>query len=125
MTDGIVPSLDTQPAIWGSDGQVALEIDSAHYSLPVALAAAYKFTNRAFVWVQSTTAANRYLVFLRPKASTDDLLQLSGAFANELIDQALRQRLNEQFTPMRTLIVAQAFSEANLLDVVAKGGETE
>jgi hypothetical protein len=41
---------------------------------------------------------------------------LVGEFCNELTDQQLRVVLEKEFGELRTLIVAQAFSEGNLLD---------
>lgn len=38
------------------------------------------------------------------------------AFVNELTDQQLRTVLEAEFGALRTLVVAQAFSEGNLLD---------
>ena len=35
---------------------------------------------------------------------------------NELVDQQLRVQLDAEFRDVRTLIVAQAFAEGNLLD---------
>jgi len=105
-----------QIGIWDAGGQVCLAVDPAVYSIEAALAAGYRFTDRAYVWLEP--AADRetgYCVVLRPKAAGDDLQALSGAFANELLDQALRQRLEQRFGGLRTLMVAQAFSEGNLL----------
>jgi hypothetical protein len=48
---------------------------------------------------------------------------LALEFRNELLDQQLRCRLEEQFKDVRTLIVAQAFSEANLVDQEADAGD--
>ena len=52
-----------------------------------------------------------------------DERQLTGDFLNELLDQALRERLEAEFGPVRELIVAQAFSEANMLDPVRDDGD--
>ena len=61
---------------------------------------------------------------MRPKA-VSDLDHLLGEFANELVDQQLRVRLETQFADMRTLIVAQAFSEGNLLDSTQIEGDIQ
>lgn len=109
------------PSIWDSGGHACLSIDPAIYPIDAAIAAGYRFTDRAFVWLESVPGAG-YCIFLRPKVASDDLQALSGAFANELLDQALRQRLERQFGAIRTLMVAQAFSEGNLLaDDLADG----
>jgi His-Xaa-Ser system protein HxsD len=45
-----------------------------------------------------------------------DPVQVVKVLIKELVDQALRVQLEEEFGAVRTLIVAQAFSEGNLLD---------
>jgi len=51
------------------------------------------------------------------------VIALAGDFSNELIDQRLRERLEQQFGDVRTLIVAQAFAEGNLLDAASADGD--
>jgi His-Xaa-Ser system protein HxsD len=118
LTKGLEP-VDAAPQLWDASGHVGMRVDPAIYPLEAALAAGYKFTDRAFVWLQSATDPPHYQVFLRPKTKADSLTALSEAFANELIDQALRCRLERQFAAVRALITAQAFAEGNLLDVAA------
>jgi His-Xaa-Ser system protein HxsD len=104
------------PSIWDVHGTAVLCIDERLFPADAALAAAYKFTDRCYVWLE--TAEERpghFLLFLRPKAGAMDLAALSGEFTNELIDQRLRQRLNERFGDGRAIIAAQAFAEGNLL----------
>jgi His-Xaa-Ser system protein HxsD len=100
-----------------SEGVVALEIDRSVFSIDAVLRAAYKFTDRCHIFIQThDTRPDRWLVVIRAKTEADRNDHVAGEFANELIDQRLRQRLEEQFSDVRTLIVAQAFSEGNLLD---------
>ena len=97
------------------DGIIAVEVDRAVFDLDAVLRAAYKFTDRCHVFIQSSGEDSTWLAVLRPKVATP-LMDLAGEFSNELIDQRLRRSLEEQFGNLRTLIVAQAFSEGNLLD---------
>lgn len=119
MITGISISTDSVPGLWTDGAFVACEIDAAIYPIPAALAAGYKYTDRVFVWIQSSAKSHCYVVFLRPRISGLDLGDLAGSYMNELLDQTLRHRLEGTFAPLRTLITAQAFSEGNLLDVVA------
>src|SRR5262245_35742669 len=112
----VKPTSDAKPSIWDAGGQICLSIDRSIYPIDAALAAGYTCTDRAFVWIEPAgSTEDAYCVFLRPKVATDDLQALSGAFANALLDHALRRRLEQQFGNLRTLMVAQAFSEGNLL----------
>ena len=119
MITGISISAGSVPCMWSDGAFAALDVDSAIYPVPVALAAGYKYTDRVFVWIQSSAREHHYVVFLRPRNAGLDLDELAGSYMNELLDQALRHRLEGTFAPLRTLITAQAFSEGNLLEVVA------
>jgi His-Xaa-Ser system protein HxsD len=58
---------------------------------------------------------DRWAVFLvGPDGTAVD--SVLTAFTNELGDQQLRNLLENEFGQLRTLIVAQAFSEGNLLN---------
>ena len=113
LADGATPELPIRST---SQGTRALEIDRTIFSIEAVLRAAYKFTDRCHLFVQThDTRPDRWLVVFRSKTGSvgEDLL---GDFANELIDQRLREHLERQFADVRTLIVAQAFAEGNLLE---------
>jgi His-Xaa-Ser system protein HxsD len=92
----------------------AVSVSRTIYSRRGVLAAGYKLSDRCAVLVDED-GADRWVVYLlaRPGADVQPLL---SSLIRELGDQALRDRLEEQFGAVRTLIVAQAFSEGNLLD---------
>jgi len=96
----------------------SLEIDRELFSADAVLRTAYKFTDRWFIFLQThVTRGHRWLVVLKPKPTAPSITEdVVGEFANELIDQQLRLQLERQFGDVRTLIVAQAFAEGNLLD---------
>jgi His-Xaa-Ser system protein HxsD len=106
---------------------VSIEVDTQLYALPAVQRAAYKFTDRYHVSMHRLDGVNppRVTITLTPKSSgvQVDERQLTGDFLNELLDQALRERLEAEFGPVRELIVAQAFSEANLLDPARDDGD--
>ena len=103
---------------------VAVPIDLTLYSLDAVMRAAYKFTDRCFVFLQRETGkAHLLTIFLVGRARSTDLSTVVLEFQNELLDQQLRVRLEEQFKDVRTLIVAQAFSEGNLIDPAADDGD--
>jgi His-Xaa-Ser system protein HxsD len=125
MADGIVRSADGAiPVRPRQDGCVALEIDREVFSMDSVLRAAYKFTDRSHVFIQThESRGDRWLVVIRPKSAETSADDLAGDFGNELIDQRLRERLEQQFGDVRTLIVAQAFSEGNLLNADRAEGD--
>jgi His-Xaa-Ser system protein HxsD len=125
LPEGVVKGAEPRlPIIRSANEAVALEIDRTIFSVNAVLHTAYKFTDRSHVFVQThETRTDRWLVVLQPKATAELGEHLAGEFANELIDQQLRERLEQQFGDLRTLIVAQAFSEGNLLDPAANEGD--
>jgi His-Xaa-Ser system protein HxsD len=113
----VVEAEPVSPTRAAGHGSVALEVDRELFSMDAVLRTAYKFTDRAHVFIQThDTRPDRWLVVIRSKSNDHQGEALSGDFSNELIDQRLRERLEQQFGDVRTLIVAQAFAEGNLLD---------
>jgi His-Xaa-Ser system protein HxsD len=92
----------------------AVSVSRAVYSRRALLAAGYKLSDRCAVLVDED-GADRWVVYLVARHGTD-VQSLLTSLVRELGDQALRDRLEEEFGAVRTLIVAQAFSEGNLLD---------
>lgn len=106
---------------------VSIDVDTELYALPALQRAAYKFTGQYHVALRRPDEVDvrRVTVTLTPKSATVnvDEHQLTGDFLNELLDQAVRERLEAEFGPVRELIVAQAFSETNLLDPARDDGD--
>jgi His-Xaa-Ser system protein HxsD len=110
------------PVVSRDHGLIGVEIDSRLFGLSAVLRTAYKFADRCHIFIQNSDREFIWLAMLRPKTTTQ-AFDLAGDFSNELIDQRLRQSLEEQFGNLRTLIVAQAFSEGNLLDEQRSEGD--
>jgi len=108
------------------DTRAAVEVDTTIYSLVAILRAAYKLTNRCYVFVAKLEgSSDRVIVTLTPKIEATPLPAMVGDFCNELLDQQVRESLADEFGDIRTLIVAQAFSEGNLLDTKRDDGDYE
>lgn len=113
--EAIVRRDDLPARAWlGERSTACVTLSRSVYTLKAVLAAAYKFSDRYAVLVD-TEGDDRWAVFLvGPEGG--ELNSVLAAFANELGDQQLRGLLEQEFGDLRTLIVAQAFSEGNLLD---------
>lgn len=100
------------------DAHYAVPVDLTIHSLPAVIRAAYKLSDRVFAFLQrdEVTPDKRVWVFLFGRSPKTDLSAVVGELTNELIDQQLRVQLEAEFKHVRTLIVAQAFAEGNLLD---------
>lgn len=98
----------------GASGGAAVSVSRSLYSKRVVLAAAYKLSNRWAVLVDDA-GPERWMLYVLGPGQSDTAVGLS-ALIHELTDQAIRERLDEETRDLRTLIVAQAFSEGNLLE---------
>jgi len=105
--------LNPLPA-WIEEGAVAaISVSKVVYPRRAVLAAAYDLSSRCAVLVDED-GEDRWAIFVvgRPRADARNVLD---DLIRRLADHALRDQLEEQFGAVRTLIVAQAFAEGNLL----------
>jgi His-Xaa-Ser system protein HxsD len=100
---------------------VALTVDERVYSVNALLRTAYWFTDRAYIFV--TKPGERTLrVHLKAKAPTLDsphstpIRDLAGEFGNSLLDNQLREAVEEQTGKIRELLVMKAIAEAGILE---------
>ena len=110
----VVEHIATVPAWIAGERTAALSLSRAVYQRKAVLAAAYKLSDRCAILVDAD-GDDRWVVYV-VAAAGGDAKSLLSVLIRELADQALRHRLEEEFGAVRTLIVAQAFSEGNLLD---------
>lgn len=92
---------------------MALRIDLTVYSMASVLRAAYKLSDRCYALL--TRDADTITAFLVGKSADADVSECLGDLSNELVDQQLREHLEQRFMPLRTLITAHAFAEGDLL----------
>jgi His-Xaa-Ser system protein HxsD len=112
--EAIVRQPNRVPALEIGRRTTCLSLATNVYSLRSVLAAAYKLSSRVAVFVDSDGEGRlaAFLISVDEARVEDDVT----AFVNELADQQLRSLLEAEFGALRTLVVAQAFSEGNLLD---------
>jgi His-Xaa-Ser system protein HxsD len=104
-------------------GSVAVDLSISIYGIDAIFRAAYKFTDRVYIFLAHSEAEGTLVVTLTAKDDRVDLGLAVGDFLNELIDQRVRANLEVEAGPIRELIVAQAFSEGNLLDPQRDDGD--
>lgn len=100
----------TMPA---EEGAVAISVDLTVFSTGALFRACYKFTDRAYLYLRRESN-DAIIVEFRRKNDDAVLEQITGDFANEMIDQNLRAVITRETTPVREWIVKQAFAEARL-----------
>ena len=104
-------------------GSVAVEVSTTIYDMDTVFRAAYKFTDRAYAFLANSEEEGTLVVTLMAKNGKVDLGPVVGEFLNELVDQKIRAQLQAEAGSIRDLIVAQAFSEGNLLDPQRDDGD--
>jgi His-Xaa-Ser system protein HxsD len=92
---------------------LSLDIDTGVYCLDAVQAAAYTFTDRAYVRI-ARRSAKKLSVSFQPKAKSADAQALVGEFHNELLHESLRRRVSEANKKIREFIVTKALVSAQV-----------
>ena len=92
-------------------------VDTSIYSISAVFATCYKYTDHCYIFLSRSSDPSSIEILFSRKNEGSDLSRVAAEFYNELIDQQIRIQVNAETAQIRTLIVAQAFSEGNLLDV--------
>ena len=104
---------------WATDslGAVAsLIIDTSVYSKTAIFKTAYWYTERCYIFLARCNQKPDYIeIAIRPKtvASQDELIGLCREFANNLIDQQVRQDVIRETGAIRDSLVQKAFFEGS------------
>lgn len=98
------------------NGEIRLVLDLRSYRLAAIKKAAYRFADR-FTAILGAPEADAIAVTLRfkPTVSAASARESARQFFQELLDQELREHIAEETTAVRTLILAHAFSNADLI----------
>jgi His-Xaa-Ser system protein HxsD len=103
------------------DNSLVVVVNSDLYSREALFRVCYLFTDRCYLFlVQDENSPTIQVRFTR-KTSDTELNEMAGEFSNELINQKVRLDVAAETRPIRELIVAQAFAEADLFG----GGDSE
>jgi His-Xaa-Ser system protein HxsD len=103
-----------------TNNAVAFTVDQRVYSVEAVLRTAYWFTDRAYIFI-STPAEHTLRVHLKTKPVTleaphqESIDEIAGEFSNALLDNQLRESVEERTGKIRELLVAKAVAEAGVL----------
>ncbi len=100
-------------ATQGADGAVELDFAAETTSIDAIQRAAYRFSDRFSLELQPGGSSHRCL--LRPVGEFDLRSEVAN-FRTEVLDQTLRERIRAETEPIRTMILAQAFSRTGVVD---------
>lgn len=112
--DGISALVGTFSSDEGFNREVALSVNTGLYGIDAVFQACYTFTDRCFFHF-SHKGGEDVVLSMRRKREDGDVDDLIGEFVNELINQRVRIDLFRRTHLLREMIVAQAFTEADLL----------
>jgi len=105
---------------------ITFDIDEEIYPRDATYGAAYLFVDRCFMFLSRPSAGTvRVRLRSRDAEPTEAALEtLAGEFANELLNQVMRQRIGESTAKIREYYMARAFfgghSNATIDDLLAE-----
>ncbi len=111
MPDDHISSLhDGKPAV-PFEAAFTVAVDLAVFPREVVLRACYAFADRCHCWVQGDGPGSLIVAF-RDRTGKLDAEDTKGAFANALVDFALRADIEARTADVRRVLVASALAEA-------------
>lgn len=99
-------------SILADEGGVIVRLQSDVYGLRPILEAAHRFTARCTVQIERSegTVSCR----IKPKDAQSSAQAMADEFVNEVLDQLLRSKLEEETRDIRNLLLAHAFSNTSI-----------
>lgn len=97
-----------------SDNEASFTIPILVYSESVILKTAYIFIDKCYVYIDKPSS-DKFLVCLKLKDSKLTIDAFVGEFLNELLNQKLQEKVDQETGRIRELLVAQAFSDVELI----------
>lgn len=98
------------------DGTIRTTIDLRIYRLSAVKKAAYRLAERLTASIASDDESSVAVTFTFKPGTTEPVAREAvRLFAQELLDQDLRESVAEETEQLRTLILAQAFSKTDLI----------
>lgn len=90
-----------------------LSFDAASHSTDAIQRAAYRFADRVSCELESGEPQHRCVL---TAVGDVDIEALIPDFRTEVLDQVLRERIRAETEPIRTMILARAFSKTGVVD---------
>jgi His-Xaa-Ser system protein HxsD len=123
-------TIPTDAIQWDTDalgGVALLTVDTSVYSQIAVFKTAYWYTDRCFLFLNKPSASSHSIhIEIRSKssASKEELILICREFANNLIDQQVRQQVIAETGNIRDELIRKAFSEGSQgVEAVVLGNE--
>ena len=104
-----------------TENAVAFTVDERVYSVEAVLRTAYWFTDRVYIFISKPTEQTLRL-HLKTKPATLEsprqgpIGEVAGEFSNALLDNQLREGIEQRTGKIRELLVMKALAEAGVLE---------
>ena len=98
------------------DGELSIDVDVGIYPLQVLFRVCYAYTDQCYLFLTSANDGQVVRVRFARRSAVCNLETIVGEFSNELINQRVRLEIANETRAIRELIVAQAFTEADLIE---------
>ena len=111
MSEATENGQEMEELAWSTDGRrVSFVLSESIYPRDAVYGAAYLFVGKCFLFL-TRPGDDQVEVRLKPKDETDaaGLEKLADEFANELLNQVVRQRIDESTSQIREYYMAKAF----------------
>ena len=111
MSEATENGQEMEELVWSTDGRrVSFTLSESIYPRDAVYGAAYLFVGKCYLFL-TRPGDDQVEVRLKPKDDTDaaGLEKLAGEFANELLNQVVRQRIGESTSQIREYYMAKAF----------------
>lgn len=99
-----------------ADGALQFSLSPEIYSVDAVLRTCYWLTDRCYVHLAKTPDGQTLATLIAKSGAEQDTNAAAWEFLNELLDNQLRVSLQRETASIREMIVAQAFSDVDVID---------
>ena len=119
-------ALPAGAAVRFEDGALRLTLATEIYSIGAILRSCYWLTDRCYVHLFPTDDGHVQVTLLAKSSEASETSTLAWDLLNSLVDNQLRVSIQQETAAVREMIVAQAFSDVDVIDdrgrAVRQGG---
>ena len=119
-------TLPAGAAVRFEDGALRLTLVTEIYSIGAILRSCYWLTDRCYVYLYPVDDGHVEVTLLAKSGEASETSRIAWDLLNSLIDNQLRVSIQLETTAVREMIVAQAFSDVDVIDdrgrAVREGG---
>jgi His-Xaa-Ser system protein HxsD len=109
-------ALPTGAAVRFEDSALRLTLSTEIYSIAAILRSCYWLTDRCYVHLAKANEGQVEVTLLAKSGGESETSATAWHFLNDLIDQQLRVSIQQETSAVRDMIVAQAFSDVDVID---------